>query len=547
MAAGDTGIEYRLPDELGIGAILAYIGERRRLAQEPAELRFRGFYDSFDWSVYGDGGILELAESPEGLELLWRCLGGDAPVLRQPVSQAPGWPADLPTGPVRSRILAPCGIRRLLLRMQIETRVRTVRVLDDEDKTVVRLGLSEQRFSDPELGIEGPLPARLEVHPVRGYDAERDALLALLTDGLALAPADRPVLLDALAAAGRRPADYSSKLDYRLDPAGRADAVTRSILLGLLDTMERNLPGARANLDSEFLHDLRVAVRRTRSALAQIREVFPSADVALWKERFAWLQQVTGPVRDLDVYLLDFDGYRDSLPESLRPHLAPLRTFILTHYDEEQARLAAELGSPRLAEMLRDWRGFLESPLPADPQATDALKPVKEVADERIRRMAKRVRKEGRAIGPDSPPAEMHELRKSCKKLRYLMEFFQSLYPDGEVRELVKLMKTILDNLGNFQDLSVQAEHLREMAARMREEGLAETDTLLAMGTLIGDLLARRQRAREGFASVFAGFLGDENRRRLKALFASPAQDPETPDMPDQGPTERPAEGRAIR
>jgi hypothetical protein len=85
------------------------------------------------------------------------------------------------------------------------------------------------------------------------------------------------------------------------------------------------------------------------------------------------------------------------------------------------------------------------------------------------------------------------------------------------------------------------------MAARMRGEGLAETDTLLAMGTLIGDLLARRQRAREGFASVFAGFLGDENRRRLKALFASPAQDPETPDMSGQGPTEPPAEGRAIR
>ena len=102
--------------------------------------------------------------------------------------------------------------------------------------------------------------------------------------------------------------------------------------------------------------------------------------------------------------------------------------------------------------------------------------------------MARRVRKEGRAIGPDSPPEEMHELRKSCKKLRYLMEFFQSLYPAVEVRGC-QALKTILDNLGGFQDLAVQAAHLREMAARMRAEGLAEPGTLLAMGTLIGDLL----------------------------------------------------------
>ncbi len=101
--------------------------------------------------------------------------------------------------------------------------------------------------------------------------------------------------------------------------------------------------------------------------------------------------------------------------------------------------------------------------------------------------MYRRVRKEGRAISPDSPAEDLHELRKSCKKLRYLLEFFSSLYPKKQVGALIKLLKVLLDNLGKFQDLAVQGDHLREMAQTMRDEGVAATDTLLAMGVLVGE------------------------------------------------------------
>ena len=238
-----------------------------------------------------------------------------------------------------------------------------------------------------------------------------------------------------------------------------------------------------------------------------------------YKERFAWVQQVTGPVRDLDVYLLDFGDYQASLPPLLRPHLEPMRTFILAHYDEEQGRLAEILDGPELRTLLAEWRAFLEAPVPDHPEAEDAARPIRSVASARIWRMAKRVRREGRAITPESPPADLHELRKSCKKLRYLMEFFQSLYPEEEIRPLIRLLKDLLDNLGSFQDLTVQAAHLRELAGRMGAEGQGDTDTLLAMGALIGQVLERQQRARDGFDGVFAGFLDRDNRRRLRRLF----------------------------
>jgi CHAD domain-containing protein len=137
--------------------------------------------------------------------------------------------------------------------------------------------------------------------------------------------------------------------------------------------------------------------------------------------------------------------------------------------------------------------------------------------------MVRRVRKEGRAIDAQSPAEAMHELRKSCKKLRYLMEFFQSLYPDSGVGKAVKLLRRLLDNLGDFQDLAIQADHLRDLAERMRTEGQGaghlSTGTLLAMGALVTDLLRRQESARGDFAETFAGFDSAEGRALFRGLF----------------------------
>lgn len=515
----DPSLNFLAPARVTSDTILALIGQRWSLSEEPSRTTERVFFDTFDWALFADGGILEWQQAPTGATLKWTPLDPEATPLSQPAPEEPAFAADLAPGPVREQILKPTGIRRLLPVMEIRSRSRTLRLLDEEDKTVLRIAVDEGRFHDPVDAVEGPLGVRLRVLPLRGYDAERDLALEIISHELGMEPAQRPELLEALAAAGRTPGDYSSKLDLHLDQQTRADQITKTIMLVLLETIERNIAGTRANLDSEFLHDLRVAVRRTRSALTQIRDVFPTAIVAHYKERFAWLQQITGPVRDLDVYLLDFDNYQQSLPASLRPDLEPLRVFILSHYDQEQRQLAEALVSQEFTDLLGTWRAFLDAPVPEKPEAPDADRPIKTLANTRILRMAKRVRKEGLAITDQSPDEDLHELRKSCKKLRYLMEFFQSLYPQTEIRGLIRTLKTLLDNLGRFQDLAVQAEHLRDLAARMRAEDQASTGTLLAMGALIGDLLTHQKNARHEFSAVFAEFQGEQTQAQIRSLF----------------------------
>ena len=81
------------------------------------------------------------------------------------------------------------------------------------------------------------------------------------------------------------------------------------MLANLADTIEANRPGTIDDIDEEFLHELRVAVRRTRSVLAESKGVLPDDVRDAQREAFGELGQQTGPARDLDVYVVGWDAY----------------------------------------------------------------------------------------------------------------------------------------------------------------------------------------------------------------------------------------------
>jgi CHAD domain-containing protein len=410
-------------------------------------------------------------------------------------------------------------MRKLLPQVRIRQKMHTLRVIDDEEKTVVRVVLQENHVDSVDGKQQGSLDGRVLLKPLKGYDDDFEALHALL-EQLGLIAAEQSLYEEALAGMDRRPGDYSSKLNYRLDPEARSDATAKKIMLSLLNTLEANVQGTKADLDSEFLHDLRVATRRTRSAMTQIKGVFESEELDAFKQGFAWIGKITGPTRDMDVYLLQFDEYKASLPAAVQADLDPFHAFVERHQKEAQNELVKKLNSPHFRKLMKSWRAWLNRAVPKKPTAPNALRPIAALSDQRIRKLYSKVMKDAEAIKPGSPAEMLHDLRKDCKKLRYLMEFFQSLYPKPQIRALIKEMKILLDNLGEFQDLQVQAESLEGFAKQMMEEG-APASALMAMGILVGRLYERQAKAREEFADLFAAFSNAENRQAFHKLFGS--------------------------
>ena len=524
----DMQLEFLIPGQLGIKGLQSRLKEHLRFETEPAHTLRRVYYDSFDWRLHAHGSVLQEDRQggSNGATLVWRQLKSGNSQLQLPVNEAPRFVWDLPCGHFRDRLQPLLEMRELIPLIRTDSRIRTLRVLNKEDKTVLRLVIEKNTVHDPEGKTRYALDSRVVVVPVKGYRKALKHVVKAL-EALGLGPVQDDLMLTALARVGRSPGTYTSKLDLHLDPAMRADTATRQILHRLLDIMLANEVGTRVGSDSEFLHDFRVAIRRTRSALTQIKGVLPARTLNRFKAEFAWLGQLTTPSRDLDVYLLNFDEYRASLPESAQNDLAPLWEFLRRHQQQEHAKLVKGLDSARYRRLTQDWRAFLESPLPKRSTLPNATRPVYEVACKRIWRVYRRALAEGQAITPQSPAEALHELRKTCKKLRYLIEFFQSLYPAADIKRLIKVLKILQDNLGTFQDLQVQRETLRHFSHQMTAEAEVPPETLMAMGMLVEHLEHRQHQAREAFADRFAEFAVPENRKQFRELFRARCPEPE--------------------
>jgi len=507
-----------LPDDVDATRLIELFGGPQCCRQGGSTDFSLCYYDSFDWRLdSADLRLLQVALPESGL-LRLQSVGGE-PLVEPVLSVAePAWPVDLPGGELQARVARLLDVRVLLPVVRVRVSVIELDLLNEDAKIVVRLQLLSLLCDESDRPEPPALRPRLRLIPVRGYPADFQRARELLSGDMQWSKAPPCIFEEALTAVGRAPGDYSSKLAVSLDPDQTALEALREILLALLETIERNIPGTRADLDTEFLHDLRVAVRRTRSALTQVKRVLPESVVAKYKERFASLGQITGPTRDLDVFLLELPDYRAELPPAMAADLDALETHLRKAQRAEQRRLKRRLGSPSTKALLQSWRALLEAPILPDELGDLSSLPVEQLASQRIWRMYKKVLKAGRLIRPDGPPEALHDLRKDCKKLRYLIEFFRDLYPARPIKQTLRVLKDLLDVLGQFQDREQQADWLREVSVGFDQRDPQGLRSLMSIGALVANLLRDQQHARERFADSFGRFESADNRKLYRTL-----------------------------
>jgi CHAD domain-containing protein len=302
-----------------------------------------------------------------------------------------------------------------------------------------------------------------------------------------------------------------------LQPDLPAAVAVARVLLSFLGEMEAGLDGTVADVDVEFPHDFRVAVRRSRSTVKLLGDVLPPALVAWVTPQLAWLGELTSPSRDLDVQLQELPALSARLtaarPEDLEPlalHLTGLRT-------DERRVLVRGLRSARFERWRTRWRSALEELATVDDRPC-AGPTAAELGVRRLAGVDRRVLRRGSRITAASPAEDLHNLRKRCKELRYLLEICTPLLAPGAARGAVAELKTLQDVLGTFQDSEAHREAIYAVAADMMTRGAASSRTILAMGELAGRLQEDQDSARAQYADRFQRFARRSVQRRIARL-----------------------------
>ena len=474
--------------EQSFGVRLSPVTAVRRTGLDTFDSRLAAAGLSLVHEVSGTGGrtsVLRLQGAAD------ERLTADAAGLTAPVMAA-----GLPVGRLRDTVAPLMGIRALVAGTEHRRRVRGAELRNADDKLVVVIDLDEPSDASTQDG------AVVMVRPLRGYDRDAArAVRALRRCGLVTAEPEQAPSVD-------------EAPEPAVGPTSPASDLLAQVLGGFLDTMRANLDGLVADVDTEFLHDFRVAVRRTRSTLKLSRAALPDGVADRWEPQFKWLGDLTTPVRDLDVYQLDLPTMATWLVGAAPRDLGPLEEHLHQHRVVERRALLRGLRSARFTKLLADWQETVDGLADSDPSATPSAR---ELAARGIRRAGRRVLRDGQAVHADSPAGDLHSLRKRCKELRYALEVFSPVIDATDRKRLVADLKVLQDVLGRFQDTEVQRGALRDFATEMMADG-TPAEAILAMGELIGHLDTAQDDARREFDDAFARLARPENQRRLGRL-----------------------------
>jgi len=233
--------------------------------------------------------------------------------------------------------------------------------------------------------------------------------------------------------------------------------------------------------------------------------------------------KLSNELRDLDVYLLNEDKYKAMLPPILRDDLDPLFDYLRKKRTKIFKKVNRGLKTKKYAKIMQDWEAFLNKAPQDSVTALNAEVSVIDLARKRIYKKHRGVVKAGSQISENTEDEMLHVLRIHCKKLRYLMEFFSSLFPRKKINTLIEQLKNLQDNLGDFNDLCIQREYLLNVIEELPMTQQQNKKTLAAIGSLIGALDKEKQTVRDAFAKTFTDFAAPVNQELFRELFVSKA------------------------
>ncbi|MEY8829276.1 CHAD domain-containing protein [Sedimentitalea sp. XS_ASV28] len=459
--------------------------------------------DTFDDTLSSAGKLL--CDTGDTLELLTPRDG----LLRQPATRSGPFVTDLADGPVKAALGDVSPLRALLPVGEGDMQEAMLSLVDGEQKTLVRINL---RLLTTQ---QGESIAIVTLQGLRGYDKA----LAQVREQI-LASGGAPLGEGSIYATlfpGH--AGYVAKPVILIGQDEAAYHAANSIICTYLPIARANEKGIINDTDTEFLHDYRIALRKIRSVLSLFSGVYSEKATLRLKTRFSELMSPTGRLRDLDVYLAEKDKFFALLPNTLHPGLAQLFDMFADQRKEAQTALSNHLKSKAYRQEVGDLVDLFAKGKKIK-RGPDADRPALDYSRALIWKRYRKVCKIAAGIDAQTEDEEVHRLRIQCKKLRYLMEFFGPVFPKAEFQNILKPLKRLQDNLGLFNDYSVQQDNLRALLDDMgRTSEKKNLEIAQSVGALVAVLHRKQLEERAKVMKSFANFNSKTTRDTFRTLF----------------------------
>lgn len=227
-------------------------------------------------------------------------------------------------------------------------------------------------------------------------------------------------------------------------------------------------PVVLAREDPEGIHQMRICLRRMRSALAVFRPAIPHKVTRSVSNEMRWVAKTLDHARDLDVYIAE------NLLSKGKKQKRKMRKLAKQHRERLYGEVADVIKGERYGKIcneLRDWvesRGWRVDL--SDEQRVVLEGNIIPFASEVMDRQRTRVLDDGRDI--ESLESEtLHQLRIDCKKLRYAAEFFAPLYGEP-MKDFIGHLKALQDLLGTLHDTAVMPDLQKDLLKGKKNRNL---------------------------------------------------------------------------
>jgi CHAD domain-containing protein len=186
-------------------------------------------------------------------------------------------------------------------------------------------------------------------------------------------------------------------------------------------------------------------------------------------------------------------------------------------HQQEHDRLVQALDSDRYRTLLTQWRSFLERPVAAESDASNARASLAAVVSRRAWKLSRRIARDGEAIDDRTPAEQVHRLRIDAKKLRYLIDVTPAFYDSSDLACVLDALKKLQRVVGDFHDADVQEQRLLECGRALPSP--APASLLMTLGRLAEQCRQRREGLRRDVVERLTRFRARETRSACRRAF----------------------------